>query len=92
MCRRQAEAVAEELREFIDQGADVVGVVGVERSPACSTRQDNPSNYYPSGILMEELRSALEHVGISVPYVSVTGSTTQTQAAKLTSLLDAGRP
>lgn len=89
ICAELAVKAADDVANFARlRGVAVIGVVGVERSPACSTRQENPSAYYPSGIFMEELRREFLRVGLgSVPFVSVTGSGTVPQRAKLENLL-----
>lgn len=93
LCRDLALQEAEKLKAMVDhRSVAVIGVVGIERSPACSTRQPGttpgPSSYYPSGLFMEELRCTLRDVGLGgVPFVSITGSTTQAQQDKLESLL-----
>jgi len=89
ICVPLATQTADELAAFVrTRNVVVIGVVGIERSPACSTRQNNPSNYYPSGIFMEELRKEFRRVGLKdVPFISITGSTSKMQQSKLEALL-----
>ena len=62
-----------QISEYKSYGFDILGIVGVNRSPSCgvdTTSADN-SEVCGEGIFIEALRGALEKNGIVVPMVGV---------------------
>jgi predicted secreted protein len=64
LCRRIAFEVVNQIGEYARGGVKLLLVVGVEGSPSCSVKA-------PSGIFMEELRSALEKIGVLAPFCGI---------------------
>lgn len=50
---------------------EVIAVIGVTTSPSCGTNFESISPYQPSGIYMEELREAVNVLGISPKFISI---------------------
>jgi predicted secreted protein len=71
IARGQAEYVAKLLAANID----VLGIVGIDFSPACAVNYLNKgrSIVKGEGIYMEELRRELIERGISLPFIGVSG-------------------
>lgn len=63
-CRKIAEELANQAREYTRCGMKLEFVMGVERSPSCGVNET-------SGIFIEELRSALEKKKIETPFYGV---------------------
>jgi predicted secreted protein len=63
-CRKFADEIANQISEYAKGGVKLVLVVGVDGSPSCSVKE-------PSGIFMEELRSALNKHGFSAPFCEI---------------------
>lgn len=56
-----AKEIADQIKEYRDCGVKLKIVLGIEGSPSCGVKE-------VSGIFMEELRSKLDELGISVPF------------------------
>ncbi|MEA5094140.1 MAG: hypothetical protein VB128_04205 [Sedimentibacter saalensis] len=52
------------IKEYINNGYEVLGVIGINESPTCSINGDR-------GILMEELINMLYHENIKISYMDV---------------------
>ncbi|MEM2971336.1 MAG: hypothetical protein QW270_02805 [Candidatus Bathyarchaeia archaeon] len=63
-CRSIAVEIANQIREYVKGGVKLMLVVGVDESPSCGVKE-------PSGIFMEELRFALDRIGVSVPFCGI---------------------
>lgn len=63
LCGRIAEELAGQIGEYERHGIKLKVVVGVRGSPSCGVEN--------SGILIEELRSALGKIGVSAPFCEV---------------------
>lgn len=72
ICKLIARSEARNINEIIEAGHDVIGIIGVVFSPACSTIKDSKSVYHPHGVYMQRLSSELKRRKIDVPFVSVT--------------------
>lgn len=61
------------MRTLVDQGCEILSIIGMEFSPACATSLLNrgPVVYRGKGIYIEELERALADVGLSVPVIGV---------------------
>jgi predicted secreted protein len=86
LCREIAKSVAEQVKEYLDNGVNVALVIGVEGSPSCGvnetskgylggiveqTREQKSESVEGSGILIEELRSELKRMNISIPFYGI---------------------
>ncbi len=58
------------MKTLIAGGKEVIGVIGITFSPACSTEKD-VNVYRQQGIYIEELEKALSSEGIDIPMISV---------------------
>ncbi|MGQ9507503.1 MAG: CD3072 family TudS-related putative desulfidase [Candidatus Bathycorpusculaceae bacterium] len=63
-CRKMAGEIANQVREYESCGVKLKVVLGVDGSPSCGVNE-------MMGIFVEELRSALEKIGVSVPFHGV---------------------
>mgnify|MGYP001121404582 CR=1 FL=1 len=63
-CRKIAKDIANQVREYQKCGIKLKFVIGVDGSPSCGVSKT-------SGILIEELRSALHDGGISAPFCGI---------------------
>ena len=70
-CTGLASQQAEYIAILANAGREIVGVVGMEFSPACSTIENSPSPYRPHGMFMEALKPALAAKGLEPPFISV---------------------
>jgi len=63
-CRKIAEELANQIREYEKSGIKLKLVIGVDESPSCGVNET-------SGIFMEELRFALSETRISTPFYGI---------------------
>ena len=80
-CRKIAEEIADQIQEYRKCGINIEIVIGVNGSPSCGVGETLKGNsrrnmstherVRVSGILMEELRFALEERSISIPFYGV---------------------
>jgi predicted secreted protein len=70
-----ARGQADYVVKLLAAGIDVLGVIGVDFSPACAVNYLNKgrSIIKGEGIYVEELRRALTERGISLPFVGISG-------------------
>ena len=54
------------MQEYIDNDYEIIGLIGINHSPACSIRDER-------GILMEELLAACKQAGIDLKAMDVSG-------------------
>ena len=71
-CVKIAINQAKYISELISAGHNVLGVIGVVFSPACSTIKDSKSPYHPYGVYMEELERITKIDGHTIEFVCVT--------------------
>lgn len=71
VCKKIAKSQAIYMKELEDAGKKVIGIIGIEFSPACSFTRDSKSVYMQEGIYGEELRKAMKKRGISAKMISV---------------------
>lgn len=86
-CKGLASTQADYIKQLIDGGRDIIGVVGMTFSPSCSTEKEHPSPYRQYGIFMEELEVALNKRGITPPFISINEAWRTKMANDLSSLL-----
>jgi predicted secreted protein len=83
LCREIAKSVTEQVKEYLKSGVNVALIIGVEGSPSCGvdetskgylggiveqTGEQKSESVKGSGILIEELRSELKRMRISIPF------------------------
>lgn len=71
VCKKIAKSQAIYMKELETAGKKVIGIIGIEFSPACSFTRDSKSVYMQEGIYGEELRKAMKKCGISAKMISV---------------------
>jgi predicted secreted protein len=80
-----ARSVAERVSEFLRFGFDVLGVIGVNRSPSCgvetTSRDDRETP--GSGIFVEALKRDLERLEVQIPMVGIRTSEPEETIASL---------
>ena len=71
--RKIAVEQADYMRAVVDQGFEIVGIIGVDFSPACAVNYLNKgrSVHKDQGIYVEELRKSLAERGLDVPFVGI---------------------
>lgn len=77
-CEKIAEDIVSQIQEYLKCGTQTEIVIGVDGSPSCGVNETSmgnpcenmkrPKKTKGSGILIEELRSALEKRKISIPF------------------------
>ncbi|MGD8726890.1 MAG: hypothetical protein PVH40_04545 [Gemmatimonadales bacterium] len=69
--RESANQVVQQIRQYVSHGFDVLGVIGVDRSPSCgvTTTSIGGSERPGKGTFFEILAEALEQNGIALPMV-----------------------
>lgn len=84
-----ARGQADYIGALIKQGIDVLGVVGIDFSPACAVNYLNRgrSIVKGEGIYVEELKRELQDRGISLAFVGVTGKWRKKMVRDLEALL-----
>lgn len=80
-CRKMTEDIANLVQEYAKTGVKLEIVLGVEGSPSCSVNEI-------SGIFMEELRSKLDKLGISVPFYGISLERLKDDMAELERLVE----
>ena len=61
------------MRQLVDEGFEVLAIIGVDFSPACAVNYLNRGTaiYADQGIYVEELRKCLEEARLDVPFIGV---------------------
>lgn len=90
-CNKIAQGQARYILELIGAGHNVLGVLGVVFSPACSTIKDSPSPYHPHGVYMDELEEITKLFGLDLKFVCVTEKWKNKLAEVLANLLETKR-
>lgn len=65
--------VVHQVSEYLQNGFDVVGIVGMDRSPSCgvNTTSDENQELAGQGVFMAAVQSALAEAGLQVPIIGV---------------------
>lgn len=63
-CRKLAEGVAAQLKEYLSHGYQVVGFIGIQQSPTCDTKTEK-------GIFTEELYDIFARENIQVDTIDI---------------------
>lgn len=80
-CRRIADEVAEQIREYEKCGIRLRLILGVDGSPSCAVNRE-------PGILIEELRSALDKRQVVAPFYGVHYEHLREDLAKLEKVIN----
>lgn len=64
LCKSLTSSVISDIREYINNEFDIIGIIGINQSPSCSINGER-------GIFMEELFNAFESYNINLPYIEV---------------------
>ena len=61
------------MKELVKSGVEILGIVGMDFSPACAVNHLNrgPVIYAGKGIYVEELENALSENGLSIPMIGI---------------------
>ena len=72
-CRRIAEGQAHYMRQLTDNGINILGIIGVDFSPACAVNFLNRGRrvYRDEGIYMEELSKALSREHLDIRFIGI---------------------
>lgn len=95
--RETARTIAEEQVEYMQklesQGFEILGIIGVDFSPACAVTYLNrgPIIYQDQGIYVDELRRCLENRNMQVEFVGVNQQWHRKLQADLNQLISAGK-
>ncbi len=81
-----AETQVNYMEALQRNGKEILGIIGVTFSPACSTESTN-SVYRQKGIYIEELEKELEKRGFNIPMISVHPPWKKKMSESLRSLL-----
>lgn len=84
-----ARGQADYIVKLLTAGIDVLGVVGIDFSPACAVNYLNKgrSIVKEQGIYVEELRRELAERGISLPFIGISGKWQKKMVRDLDTLL-----
>jgi predicted secreted protein len=96
-CRKIAEELANQIHEYETYGIILKLVIGIDGSPSCGVNETSKENACKDklghkkvkgpGILIEELRSALDEQRISVPFYGIRYERLKDDADKLEKLI-----
>lgn len=64
LCKSLTSSVISDIREYINNEFEIIGIIGINQSPSCSISGER-------GIFMEELFDALKNHNINLPYIEV---------------------
>jgi len=87
--RERANDLVTQIREYQSHGFDVLGVIGVNRSPSCgvATTSIRGSEQPGKGAFFEILAAALEERGITIPMVGTKTSEPKASLERVRQLL-----
>lgn len=90
LCRGIADEVASFIRDMIDEGYEVLGILGVENSPSCGVNYviERRWRVKGRGVFMEELEGVLREKGLDVPLIGLDIYRVEKTLAELEELLD----
>ena len=87
--RERANDLVQQIRQYQSHGFEVLGVIGVDRSPSCgvATTTISGSEQPGRGVFFEILAEALEDSGIELPMIGTKTSEPEASLAKVRQLL-----
>ena len=73
LCDEEARRIAEQIQSLIKNNYEVIGILGMEYSPACATSfiYTNEGTVHKKGIFMERLDKLLKEENIDIPFVGI---------------------
>ncbi|HLR20633.1 MAG TPA: hypothetical protein VK087_01375 [Tissierellaceae bacterium] len=66
LCKKIANDILKTIKEYLNNGYNIIGLVGIKGSPTCSIREEQ-------GIFMEEVFSLLNSEGILLDRIDIPG-------------------
>lgn len=68
-----AKGQAEYMKDLVDNGFEILAIIGVDFSPACAVTYLNrgPVVYKDEGIYVEELKKCLSDVGLCIKFMGI---------------------
>ena len=92
--RAKAEDVVEQLEEYRRYGFEVLGLVGINRSPSCGveTTTQNAREEQGPGVFIEVLKETLRQKGIALEMIGVKTSQAGESVARVKALLERSKP
>ena len=78
--------VVMDMQKLIEAGKEIVGIIAVHMSPACSPNEGR-SPYNPKGIFIEELQKQMKCGGVEIPFIGVSDRWLKKLETDLNSLL-----
>lgn len=87
--RERANDLVKQIRQYQSHGLDVLGVIGVDRSPSCgvATTSISGSEQPGKGTFFEILAEALKDSGIAIPMIGTKTSEPEASLEKVRQLL-----
>jgi len=79
LCKKIAEELTKQVSEYARHGIMLKVVVGVDNSPSCGVKNN--------GIFIEELRLALDKVGVATPFCEIDLKTLKESVAQIEKLV-----
>lgn len=79
-----ADHVAGQIIEYQKHGFEVLGIVGINRSPCCGvdTTSDDDKEIRGEGVFIANLRTRLEEAGVTIPIIGIKASEDAAQRVK----------
>jgi len=65
-----AKGVVQDMHKLIESGKEIIGIITVHMSPACSPNEGR-SPYNPKGIFIEELQKQMQNEKVEAPFIGV---------------------
>lgn len=74
--RRRTHFVVSQIKEYADNGFEIIGIIGANRSPNCGvdTTSDFNIEIEGMGLFMNKLCSELEEQNIKIPFIGLKSS------------------
>ena len=78
------------MKSLIDDGMKILSIIGMDFSPACAVNYLNrgPRLYKDEGIYIEELKAALDRLGLDIPLMGVNQRALKKLERQLNELLE----
>ncbi len=91
--RRKADGLVRQVQHYMSHGFQVLGVIGVDRSPSCGveTTSKNGVEEQGKGVFMEILSETLVENGVTLPMVGTKTHDRETSLEKVRRCVDESR-
>ena len=88
--RKYVKDVLYEVSEYKKYGFQILGIIGVNRSPSCGINTTSKGNKEISGygVLMNELKAMLEKMGIEIPMIGTKTSEVDESVKSVQALIE----